>query len=277
MTKTRSIAQLSAGVAAALLAVAFAGPAVSQTQPATPAPAAKPAPAKPAAPAASPAKPAAAAPSAAPAAAPSAAGPAGAPQGQGEITFASSPWQKICQELTDEKDPSKPKKKACSTASLIAVNGQFFGQIQFAGLEGEPNKSLEIVVPQGFLLQPGMRLTLDSTAVPLAYAVCTVAPNVGPICIAQMLANAEFIGKLKTAKSVSLELRNPQREVKIAIGNSDFAKVIDGPGMDAAVAAEKQRKAMEEAKAAQQKKEQEATAALLKKGQELEKAKQNGQ
>ncbi|MFG1344567.1 invasion associated locus B family protein [Xanthobacter autotrophicus DSM 431] len=271
MTKTRSIAQLSAGVAAALLAVAFAGPALSQTPPATTAPAAKPAPAKPAAaPAAKPA---------APAAAPAAqAAPGALPQGQGEqLTFASSPWQKVCQEIADEKDPGKPKKKACFTATIITVNGQPFAQMQLSGIEGEPNKGLEIFVPQGFLLQPGMRINFDTSPVALPFSVCTVAPNLGPICVAQTVVNADFINKLKTSKSVSLEMRNPQREVKIPVGNADFAKTFDGPGMDAAVAAEMQRKRVEEAKAAQQKKEQEATAALLKKGQELEKAKQNGQ
>lgn len=262
MTKTHSIARLTAGVAATLLTVAFAGPAFSQAQPAAPA---KPAPAKPAAPAA-PAKPAAPA-AAAPArpAAPAADG--GAPQ---EQTFFNSPWEKICQEMTDEKDP-KVKKKACQITQVVGVNNQPLAQVVLSGLEGEPRKGLNISVPLGFLLQPGMRVVFDGQPTPVPFVACVAVPNVGPLCTAQIAVDADFVNKMKAAKSVYLEARNvANREVKLPISNTDFAKVFDGPGMDVKVAAEIQRKRMEEARAAQQQQEEQSKAALLKKGQELE-------
>lgn len=259
MTKSHSIARLSAGVAATFLAVALAGPAFSQAQPA--APAAKPAPAKPAAPAAAPAKPAA----------PAAAAPAapGAPA-QPEQTFFNSPWEKICQEAQDEKDPSK-KRKACQMTQIIGVNDQPLAQVVLSGLEGEPKKGLNISVPLGFLLQPGMRVVFDGQPVAVPFVACISVPNVGPLCSAQIAVEADFVTKMKTAKSVHIEARNiANREVKLPISNADFAKVFDGPGMDVKVAAELQRKRMEEARAAAQQQEEQSKAALLKKGQELE-------
>ncbi|QRG05232.1 invasion associated locus B family protein [Xanthobacter dioxanivorans] len=271
MTKTRSIAQLSAGIAATLLAVAFAGPAFSQAQPAQ-APAAKPAPAKP--PAAATARP-----PAAPAGAPAAPG-GGAPGQAADAGVTSTPWQKVCNDIPDDKDPSK-KRRGCALASVIIVNNQPYAQIQLSGIEGAAERSLEIFVPQGFMLQPGMRMMFDTQAVALPYTICTVQS--GPICISQTIVNAEFISKMKSAKSVFLEMRNPQqRDVRLPISNADFGKVYDGPGMDAAVAQELQRKRMEAAQAAQAsqqkdpeqaKKDQDTAAAIMKSWQ----GKQNAQ
>lgn len=247
MTKTRSIAPLPAAVAAALLAVAFAGPAYSQAQP-------KPAPAKPATGAQAPAAPAQPAPQ------------------QADAGVTTTPWQKVCGDAPDEKDPTK-KRRACFVSAVVAVNNQPFAQIQLKGLEGAAERSLELFVPQGFLLQPGMRMVFDGQSVPLPYTICMASQQSGSICISQTIVNAEFINRMKSAKAVTLELRNPQRDVRLPVANAEFGKVFDGPGMDAAVAEELNRKRMEAAQAAskkdpeQQKKDQDTAAALMKWGQ----------
>lgn len=261
MTKTHSITRLTAGIAATLLTVALAGPAFSQAQPAPAQPApAKPAPAKPAP---KPAAPAAAAPAPARPGAPDASAPP-------EQTFFNSPWEKICQEMVDEKDP-KNKKKACQTTQVLGVNDQPIAQVVISGLEGEPNKGLNISVPLGFMIQPGLRIVFDDTPVAVPFVACVSVPNVGPLCSAQIVVGADFVAKMKSAKSVRLEAKNvAQREIRLPISNTDFAKVFDGAGMDVKVAAELQRKRIEEARAAQQQQEEQSKAALLKKGQELE-------
>jgi len=241
MTKIHSIARLTAGVAATLFTVALAGPAFSQAQPA-----------KPAAPAAG-----------APA--------AGAAPAEPEVKFSASPWQKICQENPENK------KQVCVLTQILGVESQAIAKIDIIEMKDEPRKRLNISVPLGMRLQPGMRVTLDKEPVSVPFVICNPIQGGGATCIGDAEVDAAFIAKLKKANAVYLQMVNGVgRTLSLPISNADFGKAYDGPGVDAKVAMEQERKRLEEARAKQQAQEEQNKAALLKKGQELEKANAQG-
>ncbi|MFG1349212.1 invasion associated locus B family protein [Xanthobacter autotrophicus] len=260
MTMTKFNARLTAGVAATLFAVAFAGPAFSQTQPAQPAPAAKPAP-KPAAPAAKPAAPA-----------PAAQAPAGgAPQAEADVKFSASPWQKICQEIPERK------KQVCVLTQVLGVENQAIAKVDIVEMQDEPKKRINISVPLGMRLQPGLRITLDKDPVNVPFVLCQPIQGGGATCIGDLEVDGSFIAKFRKANAVYLQMVNGTgRTLSLPISTADFGKAYDGPGMDAKVAMEQERKRMEDARAAAQQQEEQGKAALLKKGQELERAKAQG-
>lgn len=247
MIKIHSIARLTAGVAATLAAVALAGPAFSQSSAKTPA-----------------AKPAQGAP-----AAPGAAGAAGTEQQ--DVKFSASPWRKICQENPENK------KQVCVLTQVVGVENQAIAKIDIVEMQGEPKKRLNVSVPLGMRLQPGMRVTLDKDPVAIPFVICQPMQGGGATCIGDAEINADFITKLKKANAVYLQMVNGTgRTLSLPISTADFAKAYDGPGVDAKVAMEEEKKRLEEARAQALQQEEQSKAALLKKGQELERAKSQG-
>lgn len=265
MTKTHSTARLTASVAATLLTVALAGPAFAQTQPSTTQPAKPAAPAKPSAPAAAPA----AKPGAPAAAAPGgAAQPGQAQQGEPDVKFSASPWQKICQEVPERK------KQVCVLTQVLGVESQAIAKVDIIEMQDEPKKHINISVPLGMRLQPGLRITLDKDPVNIPFVLCQPIQGGGATCIGDLEVDGTFVAKLRKANAVYLQMVNGTgRTLSLPISNGDFGKAYDSPGMDAKVAMELERKRVEEARAAAQQQEEQGKAALLKKGQELEKAK----
>jgi invasion protein IalB len=242
MTKTHSIARLTAGVAATLFTVALAGPAFSQAQPAKPAAQAQPA------------KPA----------------QGGAPA-EPEVKFSASPWQKICQENPENK------KQVCVLTQILGVESQAIAKIDIVEMKDEPKKRLNVSVPLGMRLQPGMRITLDKHPIAVPFVICNPIQGGGATCIGDVEIDASFIAKLKKANAVYLQMVNGVgRTLSLPISNADFGKAYDSPGVDAKVAMEQERKRMEEARAKAMAQEEQNKAALLKKGQELEKANAQG-
>lgn len=270
MTKTDSIMRLTASVAVTLLTVAFAGPAFSQAQAPAPAqPQARPAapaapaarPAQNAAPAAKPAAPAAGAP------APAAAG--AAPPAEQDVKFSASPWQKICQEVPERK------KQVCVLTQVLGVENQAIAKVDIVEMQDEPKKRINISVPLGMRLQPGLRITLDKDPVNIPFVLCQPIQGGGATCIGDLEVDGTFVAKFRKANAVYLQMVNGTgRTLSLPISNADFGKAYDSPGVDAKVAMEQERKRVEEARAAQQQQEEQSKAALLKKGQELERAKQ---
>lgn len=239
MTKTHSIAQLAAGVAATLFSVALAGPAFSQAQPAKPAAQAQPA------------KPA----------------QGGGAPAEADVKFSASPWQKICQENPENK------KQVCVLTQILGVESQAIAKLDLIEMKDEPKKRLNVSVPLGMRLQPGLRLTLDKDPVSIPFVICQPIQGGGATCIGDVEVDAGFIAKLKKANAVYLQMVNGVgRTLSLPVSNADFGKAYDSPGVDAKVAMEQEKKRLEEARAKQQAQEEQNKAALLKKGQELEKA-----
>lgn len=261
MTTTPSFARITAGVAATLFTVALAVPALAQTQPPAPQPA-KPAPAKPAAPAAQ------AKPGQAPAAAQQAPGQ-GAPGAPGapaaEPKFAASPWQKICQEVPEKK------KQLCVLTQILGVENQAVANVDIVEMQDDPKKTIRVTVPLGMRLQPGMRITLDKDTVSIPFVVCAPMPGGGGACIGEQEITSDFITKFRKANAIYLQMLHASgRTINQPMSNSDFGKAYDGPGKDAKVAMEEERKRQQDAAAADQARKAQDEAALLKRGQQLE-------
>jgi len=260
MTKTTSLARIAA---ATLFTVALAGTASAQTQPQAQQPA-KPAQAKPAQ-AQQPAKPAPGAPAQAQQGQP---GPGQEP----EVKFSASPWQKLCQEVPDTK------KQACRISQILGVENQAVAMIDLVEIQDEPRRRLTVSVPLGMRLQPGLRLTLDKDPTAIPFVICQPLQGGAALCIGEIEVDSAFITKFRKANAVFLQMMNGTgRTISMPISNTDFGKVYDGPGKDAKVAMEEERKRIEEARAAQQAKDEQGKAALLKKGQEIEQRSKQGQ
>src|SRR5690349_8860557 len=123
-------------LAAALAAVA-AGPALAQTTPA------KPAPAKPAQPAQAPAQP----------------GAPAQPPGPSVLAVKPEPsqadWVKVC-----NKDAAG-KELCFTTRDFITDQGQPVLAVAVYEVKGDPNRIMRFMLPEGFLIQPGVRFAVD--------------------------------------------------------------------------------------------------------------------
>lgn len=248
MSKTPSFARISAGVAATLLSLSLAAPALAQS--------AKPAP-----------KPA---PQAAPAQA------QGAQQGQGaaaEPKYSASPWQKICQE-----EPTQ-KKKLCVLSQILGIEDQVMAKVDLVELEGEPKKTMQITARLGMRLAPGMRLTLDKDTVSIPFTICIPMQGGGGACIGEQEIDAAFITKFRKANAIYLQMQHGSgRIITQPMSNADFGKAYDSPGKDVKVAEEEARKLAQQEQEAKAAKEAKDSAALLKHGQQrAEEQKAKGQ
>lgn len=199
--------------------------------------------------------------------APAAGKPAPAAGEEEKVNFSASPWQKICQENPQNN------KKVCVLSQILGVENQAIAKVDLVEMEGEAKKRLNVSVPLGMRLQPGMRITLDKDPVAIPFVICQPIQGGGATCLGDVEVGADFVAKLKKANAVYLQMVNgPGRTLSLPISNSDFGKAYDSPGVDAKVAMEQEKKRMEEAQAKQQQLEEQNKAALLKKGQELERA-----
>ncbi len=207
------------GLVAAMAVSLFSGLASAQ-QP----PAAAPRPAAPA-----PAAPPAAAP-AAPAANPAAGAAAGAAASAPVMAAVQTPWVKICDKVpTDDKNPPTTKQLCMTLQETRAENGQFLASAQLRELEGDAKKQLIIAVPVGMLIQPGIRVVLDSGQPQnMRYELCL--PNA---CFAQIEVNADMVARMKKANNLNIQVVTiGNRPITLAMSMSNFAKVSEGPGTD---------------------------------------------
>jgi invasion protein IalB len=157
---------------------------------------------------------------------------------------APSPWIKVC-----NTNPETNAEVCVVTQELRAETGQPIAVVTIQ-LGQEPGKyGLGIVVPIGFVLPPGIALTVDGTKQGTAqYTICIPPTNNQPsVCLAQTAVNDDFIGALKKGAKLALVVVNPQnRAIPIELSLAGFSKTFDGPGIDRA-AAEAQRKQLSEA------------------------------
>jgi invasion protein IalB len=179
----------------------------------------------------------------APAAQPPAQSPAPAPA-QPQAQAPASPWIKICNtnQQTNQEACVVSQELRAETGQPIAVVTIQLGQE--AGKYG-----LGIVVPVGFVLPPGIAVSVDGNKVGTAqYTIC-IPPtaNQAPVCLAQAPVDDTFISALKKGNKLELVVVNPQnKQIPIGMTLAGFSKSFDGPGVDR-VAAEAQRKQLSEA------------------------------
>lgn len=104
-------------------------------------------------------------------------------------------WIKICR--TDEKS----KKELCKTAYDLRSNGgQFLASAAVVEVTGEARKIIELIMPTGLLLQPGLKVQVDQNKGEDAkYGMC--APDG---CVAQMATSDAFVGQLKKGTTLTV-------------------------------------------------------------------------
>lgn len=175
----------------------------------------------------------------------------GAEQAPALPPMVKTPWVKVC------VTPEQLNKEVCTISQEVSLEatGQPLGSVSITTVKDQPNKGLRIIVPVGMLLQPGMRFNIDQQAVAVPYQICLPQQ----VCVGEIAVNDETIGKLKKAKTASVQaLNGAQRPYNIPLDMKDFAKAFDGPGTDPKVI-EAERKKL--AEALQKKAEERAKAA----------------
>jgi invasion protein IalB len=137
------------------------------------------------------------------------------------LTYA--PWRKVCFKATQEAG----SKMVCRTT----INGKWdTGQIairvDLIEREGDPVVRLQMFVPPGSFLQPGIKLTVDKGApMQIPYVICLTNG-----CVAGSVANAALIHDLESGQMLALETVNSNVVgVTNSIPLNEFAKVHQGP------------------------------------------------
>ena len=157
----------------------------------------------------------------------------------------ATPWTKRCAE-----DPQS-KKQVCEVSQAqIAETGQFLMSASFAELPDNPNKIFRVVAPLGMLIQPGIRVLIDGSALQneLPYTACVAPPNQSPVCIVEVAVDQNFVNALKKSQEMWVQVitaQAPPRTIHFIFPTKEFSKVYDGPAMDLK-AMEDQRKKMQE-------------------------------
>lgn len=115
------------------------------------------------------------------------------------LTYA--PWRKVCFRASQEAD----SKMVCRTT----INGRWdTGQValrmDLIEREGDPVARIQIFVPPGSFLQPGIKLAVDQgPPVQIPYVICLANG-----CVAGSVATANLIHDLETGQMLVLETVN---------------------------------------------------------------------
>ena len=146
-----------------------------------------------------------------------------APRGQHplrEVTYA--PWRKLCFRAVQEADA----KMICrTTISGKWDTGQTVIKLDLIEQESNPNARLQIFVPPGLFLQPGIKASVDNgTPLHVPYVICLANG-----CVAGTVAEPAFVRELEAGRTLALEAVNPNVLTVVAsLPLGDFAKVHQG-------------------------------------------------
>ena len=117
---------------------------------------------------------------------------------QSARNLAYSDWTKLCFRGVQGAET----KTVCrTTIDGKWDTGQIALKVDLIEREDAPAKRLQIFLPSGFFLQPGVRLTVDkgdSMSVP--YTICLANG-----CVAATVAEAGFVQAMETGRSLSIE------------------------------------------------------------------------
>jgi invasion protein IalB len=115
------------------------------------------------------------------------------------LTYA--PWRKVCFKATQEAG----SKMVCRTTMNGKWDtGQIALRIDLIEREDDPVARLQIFVPPGSFLQPGIKLTVDQgSRIQIPYVICLTNG-----CVAGSVANASLVHDLETGQILALETVN---------------------------------------------------------------------
>ena len=133
-----------------------------------------------------------------------------------------TPWRKVCFKATQEAG----SKMVCRTTMNGKWDtGQIALRVDLIEREGDPVARLQIFVPPGSFLQPGVKLTVDrGSTMQIPYVICLTNG-----CVAGSVANAGLIHDLESGQMLALETVNSN---VVGVTNSlplkEFAAVHQG-------------------------------------------------
>ncbi len=133
-------------------------------------------------------------------------------------------WVKICR--TDEKQ----KKEICKTAyDLRTSGGQFLASIAVVEATGEARKFIDLIMPTGLLLQPGVKVQVDQNkAEEGKYGMCA-----SDGCIAQLVASEALVGQMKKGGKLTVTAQNQSdTPVEFDFPLASFKAANEGKPMD---------------------------------------------
>jgi invasion protein IalB len=147
-----------------------------------------------------------------------------APRGQHQIReLTYSPWRKLCFKTARRAET----KLVCRTTISGAWDtGQVAIRFDLIEREGDAAARLQIFVPTGFYLPPGIKLTIDGgSSVQIPYVIC-----LSNACVAGNVANPSFVRDLDSGQKLVIEAVNSNiLTVAASLPLGEFAKVHQGP------------------------------------------------
>ena len=150
-------------------------------------------------------------------------------------------WTKVC-----GKDQGTGAEVCYTTRDFVTDKGQRIAAVALydAKTKGKgAQKTLRILVPLGFLVQPGVRIVVDKgSPVPGRFAACL--PNG---CFVEANVKDDFVAALKKGSILNVSARNQVgREMLFTVPTEGFGKAFDGPPIDPKILEEQQKKIQEE-------------------------------
>jgi invasion protein IalB len=145
-------------------------------------------------------------------------GPAAGQSPVPNLTYSS--WTKICERYASGES-------VCHTASFgnLEPGRPIVAAVLTEFSAGTPS-NLRVVFPNGMLVQPGIRASVDDGQWLLAPYIACFSKG----CMADIEASAELIGKLKTGQTLVLQgLNGKGQRISLDVPLADFAKAHDGP------------------------------------------------
>ncbi len=147
-------------------------------------------------------------------------------------------WLKAC-----GKDEVQNKKICYTTRDFVAENNQPLLAAAIYDVVGDPKKFVRFLLPLGFMIQPGIRFSIDNAA-PVGGKFSMCLPNG---CFAEAESNAAFIEQMKKGTNINVQVINQVgQEVKLVVPLAGFGKAFDGPEVDPVALEAAQKKLQED-------------------------------
>ena len=139
---------------------------------------------------------------------------------------AADQWVKVCR--TDEKQ----KKEICKTAyDLRTSGGQFLASIAVVEANGEARKFVDLIMPTGLLLQPGVKVQIDQNkAEDGKYGMCA-----SDGCVAQLVTSDALVGQMKKGTNLTVTAQGQSANpIEFVFPLTSFKAANEGAAMDEA-------------------------------------------
>jgi invasion protein IalB len=148
-------------------------------------------------------------------------------------------WTKVC-----GKDERATMEVCYTTRDFVTDKGQRVLAVAVYDAKGKgARKSVRILTPLGFLVAPGIRITVDKGR-PVAGRYATCLPHG---CFAEAEVKDDFVTALKKGTVLNVSARNQTGAVvTFVVPTEGFGKAFDGTPVDPQVLAEQQKKMQEE-------------------------------